>query len=101
MISEALRLIRIFNDLKQNELAEKIGVSASYISEIESGRKEPSLEILERYSKYFRIPRSSILLFAEEIPKRKISKGRDAIAERALDFLRLIEKRTKKDDEKR
>ena len=39
MLSEALRLIRVFHDLKQTELADRLGVSKSYLSEIESGEE--------------------------------------------------------------
>ena len=33
MIGEALRLIRVFHDVKLNELAEQLDVSKGYISE--------------------------------------------------------------------
>ena len=46
MLSEALRLIRVFHDVKQNELAERFGVSKSYLSEIESGKKLPSIDFI-------------------------------------------------------
>ena len=42
MINEALRLIRVFHDLKQFELADRLKVSKSHISEIESGNWLPS-----------------------------------------------------------
>ena len=56
MINEALKLIRVFHDLRQFELAEHLKVSKSHISEIESGTKTPSLELMEKYSAEFRIP---------------------------------------------
>lgn len=67
MIANALRLIRVFHDLKQIELADKMGVSKSYISEIEAGKKSPSIQLIEKYSEEFKIPVSSILFFAEQI----------------------------------
>lgn len=94
MLNEALRLIRVFHDLKQFELAEKLGVSKSYISEIESGSKKPSLELVERYSKEFNIPVSSIMFFAEELPNAKRGdKARTAVASRILDFLKFVERK--------
>ena len=69
MLSEALRLIRVFHDLKQVEAAEKLGISKSHLSEIERGMKTPSLEVIERYSKQFGIPMSSIMFFSENIEK--------------------------------
>ncbi len=44
MLGEALRLIRVFHDLKQNELARQLGVSQSHLSDIERGEKTPSLK---------------------------------------------------------
>ena len=60
MINEALRLLRVFHDLKQFEMAEKLGISKSHISEIEKGSKSPSLDLIERYASEFSIPVSSI-----------------------------------------
>lgn len=71
MINEALRLIRVFHDLKQFELADRLKVSKSHISEIESGSKTPSLDLIEKYSIEFRIPVSAIMFFAEQIPNAK------------------------------
>lgn len=71
MLNQALRLIRTYHDLSQTELCSELGLSNSYLSEIESGKKSPSLEILKKYSEQFDIPLSSILFFSEnlEMPK--------------------------------
>ena len=39
MLSEALRLIRVFHDMKQTELADRLSISKSYLSEIEGGEE--------------------------------------------------------------
>lgn len=94
MINEALRLIRVFHDIKQFELAERLKVSKSHISEIESGNKTPSLELIGKYSSEFRIPVSAIMFFAEEIPHAKHGeKVRTKIASSVLDLLSFIEKK--------
>lgn len=67
MLNQALRLIRIFHDLTQKELAEHLEISKSYLSEIESGKKTPSLEIISGYSEQFNIPMSSIMFFSESM----------------------------------
>lgn len=64
-LSRALRLIREYHRLKQYDLSKQLGISASYISEIETGTKSPTLEVLRKYSKTFDIPVSSIVLFSE------------------------------------
>ena len=95
MLSEALRLIRVFHDLKQVETAEKLGISKSHLSEIESGTKNPSLDIIERYSKTFGIPMSSIMFFSENIENAgKGQKAKTFIASKVINFLQLIENKS-------
>lgn len=99
MIYEALRLIRVFHDLKQVELAEKLGVSKSHISEIENGNKSPSLDLIQRYADEFRIPVSSIMFFAEELPAAKSGdKVRSKIAGKVIDILRFVERKADAED---
>ena len=95
MLSEALRLIRVYHDLKQQDLAEKLEISKSYLSEIESGKKTPTIELIEKYASQFGIPASSILFFSENLddPSRA-SKVKGAIAGKVLQFLQFVEVRT-------
>ncbi len=94
MINEALRLIRVFHDLKQFELAERLKVSKSHISEIEGGTKTPSLDLIERYSIEFGIPVSAIMFFAEQLPHaQRGEKARTKIASKVLDLLGFIERK--------
>lgn len=65
MYNRALRLIREYHRLSRTELAAKVGLSKSYVSELERGKK-PTIEVIERYAETFRIPASSLLLFAEQ-----------------------------------
>lgn len=66
MIHDALRLIRVYHNMKQSQLAESLEISPSHLSEVESGRKQPTLDLLERYSRVFNMPVSSIMLFSEK-----------------------------------
>lgn len=99
MLPEALRLIRVFHDVKQNELAERFGISKSFLSEIESGKKAVSVELIEKYSVEFQIPASSILFFSENLNSpdtvgRNADRAKGVIARKVLNFLQLIEDRT-------
>lgn len=73
MLSKALLLLRKYHDLTQSQLSSELGVSNSYLSEIESGKKQPSLDVLGRYSDFFEIPLSSIIFFSEHIDDKKIT----------------------------
>lgn len=65
MINEAIRLIRVFHDMSSTKLAEQLGISQSYLSEIEAGKKEVSLDLIRKYAQVFGISQSSILFFSE------------------------------------
>ncbi len=104
MLSEALRLIRVFHDLKQSDLADRFGISKSYISEIESGKKTPTIEFLEKYSSEFHIPLSSILFFSEKLGSAEdissaAQKAKGLISGKIINFLQFIELRTRKENE--
>lgn len=88
MINQALRLIRSFYDVSQSELSVKLGISNSYLSEIESGKKQPTIEILTKYSEQFDIPLSSILFFSENLDNPKPSdKIRLTVAKKIVSIL--------------
>jgi transcriptional regulator with XRE-family HTH domain len=89
----------VFHDVKQNELAERLGISKSFLSEIESGKKAVSVELIEKYSVEFQIPASSILFFSENLNSpdaigRVADRAKGVIARKVLNFLQLIEDRT-------
>ena len=99
MLSEALRLIRVFHDMKQKELAEKLDISNSHLCEIESGKKKPTIELINRYSEEFGMPSSSILFFGESLEEKPEEhdpndNAREAISRKVLNFLQLVESRT-------
>lgn len=91
LINESLRLIRLYWGKTQAELAEKLGVSQSYISEIEKVKREVTLDLLGRYSRALKVPMSSLLLFAENVVDAPpISKGKLFIAGKAVDLLKRL-----------
>lgn len=60
-IGKKIRVARINRKLKQYELAERINVSANYISLIESGKKKPSLRTLHNIANTLEVSISSLL----------------------------------------
>ena len=91
MQHEALRLVRVFHDLNQATLAERLGISKSYLSELESGKKSPTLELVQKYADTFNMPLSSLMFFAEHLDgSTRSDKVRVAIAGKALKMLQWI-----------
>lgn len=85
--------------MKQGELAEKLGLSRSHISELENSNKTPSMDVIERYAAEFRVPVSSIMFFAENVDKTegrkaRLAKAKGVIATKIISFLQTIEDRT-------
>lgn len=95
MLNEALRLIRVYHDLRQVEMADKLGISKSYLSEIEKGHKKPSLDLVDKYSSIFDIPASSILFFSENMDKSKsYEKARGFVAAKIISIMKFLEEKS-------
>lgn len=91
MQNDALRLVRVFHDMSQTALADKLKISKSYLSEIEKGeKKKVTLELLERYSEVFKMPVSSLMFFAEQVGDDRSEKVRTAVAGKVLKMLEWI-----------
>lgn len=75
MLNEALRAVRKFHQTSVQDTAAGIGVSSSYISEIENGKKRIHQDVLEGYSKLFNMPISSFYLISETVHKRPDSQN--------------------------
>lgn len=91
MINEALKLIRLYWGKSQAEMADELELSQPYLSEIERGRKEVTLDILQRYSECLKIPMSSLMLFSERIDGGPSpSRGKVFVAGKTLSFLKRL-----------
>jgi transcriptional regulator with XRE-family HTH domain len=95
MLHRALRLLRTYHQLTQVDLAKRLGISNSYLSELESGDKTPPLDLLDKYSDIFKMPASSILLFSESLAGagRRGGKLRVGAADKILRLLEWFEER--------
>jgi transcriptional regulator with XRE-family HTH domain len=91
MLNEALRLIRVFHDLNKTQAADRVGLSKSYVTELERGDKKVTIDVLEKYSDAFAIPLSSLIFFAEQIDsKSNREKARIFVAGKTLKMLNWI-----------
>jgi transcriptional regulator with XRE-family HTH domain len=95
MMNEALRLLRVFHDLKSVELASQLKISTSYLSELESGKKTASLDILQRYADAFDTSPSTIMVMAEGLEKEP-KKMKAKLSRVFVKFLQEIETQSAK-----
>lgn len=94
MLNEALRLIRAYHDVTQTQLCTQLGISNSYLSEIESGKKQPTLDLLGKYSDLFNVPVSSLLFFSENLSNPKVTdKLRLGAARKIVSLLQWVEQK--------
>jgi transcriptional regulator with XRE-family HTH domain len=94
IVNDALRLLRLYLGLSQKQIAGELKLSQSLISEIESGVKPVSMDVLEKYSATFNIRMSQLLFFAEELEGEPFkTKGKLIIANRVLKLLEALSPR--------
>lgn len=100
IMGEALRLLRIFNGYKSAELAKKLELSQSYVSELENGKKQPTMEVLDKYAKVFEMKKSTLMLFAESLEGEEIKNDKkQRIARAGMKLLKILEKVGEFEDE--
>ncbi len=92
-MGEALKLLRIFNGYKSTQLAEKLGLSQSYISELENNKKQPTLDVIDKYAKLFNMKKSTLMLFAESLESEaKNQDKKQRVAYAGMMLLKILEK---------
>ncbi len=96
MFGQALKLLRRYQGFNQSALAKKLSVSRSYISELESGNRTPSLDLLSRYADVFNIPVSSLVFFAEALEDKenlssRLEKAKGVIAKKIIALLTVLD----------
>ena len=73
MIGDVLKRTRIIYGYKASEMSLELGISASYLSEIENNKKQPSLELLQKYADIYGIRLSSLILLSENMDEAERS----------------------------
>lgn len=61
-----LKKLRMIYGDTAKDFSGKINISPSYLSEIETGKKSPSLEILNNYAEILGLKVSTLILLAED-----------------------------------
>lgn len=86
---KAFRIIRAAFGLKQSELAERMPITASQLSLIEAGKRQPSLRVVDALAAAVGIPSALISVLASD-PHDVESKSDDDISDLARALLRLL-----------
>ncbi len=82
-----MKRTRTIYGYKASEMCLKLGISASYLSEIENNKKPPSLELLQKYADIYGIRLSSLILFSENMDEAE-KEGKGAVLiKRAMENL--------------
>ena len=94
--SKAIRIARSLADMPQRVLAERIDLDPSLISMLESGKRKPSLDTLEKISKALGVPFHLFTLLATEQEDIKTGDAGD-LNQLAIGLAKLL--LTRPDDE--
>jgi XRE family transcriptional regulator, fatty acid utilization regulator len=86
---KAFRIIRAAFGLKQTELAAKMPITASQLSLIEAGKRQPSLRVVDALAAAVGVPAAMISLLASA-PGDVESKSGEDMADLARALLRLL-----------
>ena len=99
-MSETLKLLRIFFGYKSVEMAKKLNISQSFLSEVENGKKNATLELLNQYSKVLNIKVSTIVLLSESLENDKDSRKdiKHNIAGIGMRVLKILKENGELDD---
>lgn len=66
MLGKTLKRLRGIYGYSAKEMSELLGISSSYLSEIENGKKKVSMNLLDRYSELFGLRVSTLVRFSED-----------------------------------
>lgn len=65
-IGKAIKLCRLQKNMKQEELAINAGISTSYLSLLEQGKRDPNISKIKKISEALNIPISILFFLAAE-----------------------------------
>jgi transcriptional regulator with XRE-family HTH domain len=87
--AKAFRIIRAAFGLRQAELAERMPITASQLSLIEAGKRQPSLRVIDALARSLGVPAALITLLASA-PDDVGSKADEDISDLARALLKVL-----------
>jgi len=67
MKNKAIKFLRQINRSLVKDMARELGISSSYLSELEAGKKKVSLDIVKKYSEILNIDPGLIFKLSQKI----------------------------------
>jgi transcriptional regulator with XRE-family HTH domain len=86
---KAFRVIRAAFGLRQSELAERLPITASQLSLIEAGKRQPSIRVVDSLAQAVGVPAPLITLLAST-PQQLAAHGPADVSDLAKALLRLL-----------
>lgn len=71
MLGDTLKRTRLIYGYKAKDMSKLLNISPSYLSEIENNKKNPTLEILEKYADIYGMKLSSLILLSEDLSENQ------------------------------
>lgn len=78
-IGHVIRVLRTAANLKQKDLARQAGIKSNYLSLVEAGKREPSVNVLRAIAKALNVPISMLFWEAERLPEMSSVKEENAL----------------------
>ena len=76
-IGRLIKTLRVGLGISQDTLAQKLQISTSYLCLVETGKREPSKDLIERIAKVFSISKEALIFLTTVAPK-ELSKEKAA-----------------------
>ena len=75
-LGNAIRVLRTQKRLSQKELADRAGITPSFLSLVESDRRSPSLKVIDRIAAAMDVPSEVLIWESVELPENLSEKDR-------------------------
>jgi len=85
LLGKRIRYLRRLDDLSQEDLAEKAGVSHKYIGEIERGKANLTIDIAEKIATALNIEMTDLFDYKHELGRQELKKEINALIREAGD----------------
>ncbi len=90
VVGRNIKNFRLMKKFTQNNLAKMVGVSPSYIANIERGKKVPSLELLEKIANILEVGPDTLLAQPDDLISIELRKLIGTLSGKGLEPIRFM-----------